>query len=55
MENKYTISESEFNEGLWRRAELEQLLGYDACRRLNLTQGQYWEQVNVQLELRYPD
>lgn len=35
------LTHAEYMAELWHRVEMEQLLGYDVCKRLNLDQASY--------------
>lgn len=50
---KETIPQSQFERELWQRAQLEQLIGTEAVRRLGLLQSDYINKYNVQLEIDY--
>lgn len=48
-----TIPQSQFERELWQRVMLEQLIGYEAVKRVGLFQGDYINRYNVQLEIPY--
>ena len=48
-----TVPQSEFVEELWRRVELQRLLGNEVVKHYGLCPNEYVDNTNVQLEFDY--